>query len=260
MFFTSVGGSAKRDSKFIEGRCAAERPEAGVDMGNIFISYRREDSQHITDRIFDHLVRHFDRKTLFKDVDNIPIGVDFRAHIDAAVANSDVVLAIIGPAWVSVRGADGKRRLDQPNDAVAIEIGSALKRGRKVVPVLVGNATMPDANELPDALKPLATINAVSIRPDPDFSGDFGRLARALKDLTGEPPHRSWAKPVAAVAAAAALGAIVYFVMSSPPNPSQGVRPTASGAPPKNQKDCREYTFTDVTKVPPVTEKRWDCN
>jgi len=54
-------------------------------MGNIFICYRREDSQFITDRIFDHLIQHFSEKSLFKDVDNIPPGVDFRTYIDDAV-------------------------------------------------------------------------------------------------------------------------------------------------------------------------------
>ena len=89
-------------------------------MGKIFVSYRRDDSQHITDRIFDHLVRRFGRKNLFKDVDSIPVGVDFRFHIDQAIAGSDIVLAVIGPTWASVKGAGGGgRRIDQPDDALA---------------------------------------------------------------------------------------------------------------------------------------------
>jgi hypothetical protein len=54
-------------------------------MSKIFISYRRTDSADITGRLFDHLTVHFARKDIFKDVDSIPLGVDFRKSISDAV-------------------------------------------------------------------------------------------------------------------------------------------------------------------------------
>ncbi len=148
----------------------------------IFISYRRDDSQNIADRIFDHLSRDFDRKKLFKDVDNIPIGTNFRDYLAKAVAKTDIMLAIIGPSWAA-QGADGRRRLDDPNDFIALEVASALKLGRPVVPVLVGGAQMPRPDELPEPLKELSVINAVQVRPDPDFIKDYQRLSKALKAI-----------------------------------------------------------------------------
>ena len=91
-------------------------------MSAIFISYRREDSQFATDRIYEHLTRHFDRKAVFKDVDNIPYGVNFRTHIAEAVAGSKVLLVVIGPDWLETRTKAGGRRLDDPDDFVRIEI------------------------------------------------------------------------------------------------------------------------------------------
>gem|GEM_PF-1257998 len=47
-------------------------------MPRIFISYRRVDSHIITGRVHDWLVFAFGEKNVFKDVDDIPPGMDFR--------------------------------------------------------------------------------------------------------------------------------------------------------------------------------------
>src|SRR5947209_12396451 len=123
-------------------------------MPKIFISYRREDSEHIAGRIYDRLEPCFGRDNVFLDIDTIPFGVDFREHLDQAVGRCDVLLAVIGERWLEVRFKDGpkegQRRLDDPTDFVRIEIESALARGIPVIPVLVGTARMPDYLELPD--------------------------------------------------------------------------------------------------------------
>ena len=68
-------------------------------MPKIFISYRRADSQHVTDRISDHMHQHFGQDNVFQDVDNIPFGVDFREYLRQEVEKCDAVLVIIGPDW-----------------------------------------------------------------------------------------------------------------------------------------------------------------
>lgn len=50
-------------------------------MSKILISYRREDSAHVTGRIYDRLVQQFGRTAVFKDVDSIPLGIDFRTYL-----------------------------------------------------------------------------------------------------------------------------------------------------------------------------------
>jgi hypothetical protein len=89
------------------------------------------------------------------DVDQIPAGIDFVAHLNSQVAACKVLLAVIGPHWLDVKNEAGQRRLNQPKDFVAIEIAVALARGIRVIPVLIDGASIPKASELPDSLKPL---------------------------------------------------------------------------------------------------------
>jgi TIR domain len=236
-------------------------------MGSIFICYRREDSQFITDRIFDHLARHFSRKDLFKDVDNIPLGVDFRTDIENAVRQSTVMLAIIGPGWLSAKDATGQRRIDNPDDTVRVELSSALQLKRMIIPLLVGGAQMPTADALPPALQPLAYINSLPVRPDPDFAGDIVKLRRALHRVKGR-WYNGWITWAAMVAVA--LGGVVlwYAAVSQPSRPSPFSIGPVNGpqrsdspppAPPSTPPGCVDVPFNDMTKIPTVTTTKRIC-
>ena len=82
-------------------------------MAKIFLSYRRKDSAAMAGRIYDRLCAHFGCDAVFMDIDAIPFGVDFRQHIDAAVGQCEVVLAVIGTKWIEE--SDAHRRLDDPS-------------------------------------------------------------------------------------------------------------------------------------------------
>src|SRR5688572_6236183 len=152
-------------------------------MSKIFISYRRTDSADVTGRMFDHLKLRFTRDELFKDVDSIPLGIDFRKSISDAVQSCDVVLAVIGRNWLYSQDKQGNLRLSNPNDFVRIELEASLERDIPVIPVLVSGADMPEMEELPISLRPLVYRNAILLRPDPDFSVDIQRLIRALTEI-----------------------------------------------------------------------------
>src|SRR5205823_8504031 len=96
-------------------------------MPKIALSYRRADSDAITGRIFDRLMARYGREAVFRDIDNIPIGVDFRAHVDAVLDTSDIVLVIVGSRWLGGRGT--RNRLVNPADPVRIEVETALRKG-----------------------------------------------------------------------------------------------------------------------------------
>jgi len=116
------------------------RSGEAVMAGKIFINYRREDSPGTAGRLHDRLVQTFGRKNLFMDVDHIPAGVDFLEYLNSQVAACDVFLAVIGPNWLEAKDDDGRRRFDNPDDFVTIEIAAALARKIRVVPVLVDGA------------------------------------------------------------------------------------------------------------------------
>jgi len=145
-----------------------------------FISYRRDDSRDTVGRIHDHLRERFDDQQLFLDVDDQAAGEDYRVAIEKALDQAAVLLVVIGPHWVSMPNRAGRRRIDDPGDMVRAEIESALRRGTRIVPVLVEGAVMPSPTELPEPLRPLSYRNAVVVRPDPDFASDMQRLVHAL--------------------------------------------------------------------------------
>ena len=160
-------------------------------MSKILISYRREDSADVTGRIYDRLIQQFGRESVFKDVDSIPLGVDFRIYLDEQVAKCEVFLAVIGRDWMKNLGSTGKTRLDDPRDFVRIEIESALKRQIPVIPVLVSGATIPLAERLPASLQDLAYRQGIEVRRDPDFHRDMDRLIEHLKQkIQGLTEHR----------------------------------------------------------------------
>lgn len=152
-------------------------------MKRVFISYRRSDSQDVTGRIYDAVSRKFGRKKIFKDVDSVPPGVDFRDYISDTIENTAVMLVIVGKDWLEAFDSKGSRRLDDPEDYVRLEIEAALKKDIPIIPVLLGNAKMPAVENLPDSLKKLTYRNALPIRPDPDFNKDVSRVIHAVGKL-----------------------------------------------------------------------------
>ncbi len=124
--------------------------------GKIFISYRRTDESGHAGRLFDALQQTFGADRLFIDVDSI--------------------------GWIDSLDKQGARRLDNPKDFVRIEIEAALEKQKRVIPVLIGDAIMPTAEELPETLKPLATRNAVRVTHE-RFRSDSERLITALRKI-----------------------------------------------------------------------------
>jgi hypothetical protein len=148
--------------------------------GQIFLSYRREDSRGVAGRLYDRLEHHFGHDRVFMDVDAIEPGIDFVKAIEDAVSTTDIFLVVIGPTWLTTTDNTGNRRLDNPEDFVRLEVGGALKRNLRVVPVLVDGAVMPRSIDLPDDLKALTRRNAIEISHT-RFSMDAERLIRALE-------------------------------------------------------------------------------
>lgn len=149
-------------------------------MPGVFISYRHEDSSGYAGRLFDILSAHFGRKNTFMDLDTIEGGEDFSKVIEASISVCEVLVAVIGSHWLTVTEADGTRRLDNPRDFVRLEIGHALKRGIRVIPVLVGGVALPRAEELPEDLRQLSARQAVEVR-DAHFHPDAERLIEAVQ-------------------------------------------------------------------------------
>ena len=112
------------------------------------------------------------------DIDTIELGVDFTQKIQEAVTSCDVLLSVIGPTWLTATDADGKRRLDDPNDFVRLEVLTALERDIRVIPLLVQGASMPKEKDLPKELASLARRNGMEIEHE-SFNSDVNQIGRA---------------------------------------------------------------------------------
>jgi hypothetical protein len=154
--------------------------EKDRSMAGIFISYRREDSRGHAGRLYDHLQAHFGEQQVFMDMDSLKPGEDFVDALQSTLAGCDVLIAVIGRDWLTAKDEYGQPRLANPEDLVLLEISTALERGLRVIPVLVGGAQMPQSGALPDALKKLARRHAVSLRDDIGFRLSIGPLIESL--------------------------------------------------------------------------------
>ncbi|MGE0205074.1 MAG: RDD family protein [Hyphomicrobiaceae bacterium] len=127
----------------------------------LFISYRRDDTAPWAGRLYERLARHIRGVSVFMDIANIDPGADFVESIRSKVSDCDAMLCLIGKNWLATADDGEKRRIDDPNDFVHIEVASALRKGLMVIPLLVDGAQMPSENDLPSGLKALASRNAV---------------------------------------------------------------------------------------------------
>jgi len=146
----------------------------------LFINYRREDTGHAAGRLYDRLIAHFGEDQVFIDIDQIEPGEDFVEVINSKVGACDIAIVAIGPNWLHATNASGKRRLDDEEDFVRMEIVAALQRKIRVIPVLVGGARMPGRHDLPEALAPLSRRNAIELS-ETRFHVDVNRLIEAIE-------------------------------------------------------------------------------
>ncbi len=201
----------------------------------VFISYRRVDTSGYAGRLYDRLSERFGEDNIFMDVEQLDPGVNFVDAIQDAVRSCDVLVALIGPRWLSVQDRGGGRRLDNPEDFVRLEIATALEDGVYVIPILVENAEMPRSDQLPGALQGLTHRNALRIRHE-RFNADayklvtcidklFQRKTECQKDKTSKRNFVAWFKRVPAwgkIVGGLVSLAVVGIALSSliAPNPT----------------------------------------
>ena len=209
-------------------------------MAATFISYRREDSAGYAGRLHESLERRLGSTHVFRDVDTLRPGQDYVKAIEQKLAACRVMLVVIGREWLDARRVAGGRRLDEPYDLVRLEITAGLARPDVlVVPVLVEGASMPDASELPESIRPLARRHAASVR-DETWDADVDRLVAIINDAAPPSPvvastvpgllrltkARPWLPIVALLVFAAALASVLLRNEGTAPRPSLEPGPT----------------------------------
>jgi hypothetical protein len=243
----------------------------------IFINYRRGDTSGHAGRLYDGLVARFGAENVFMDVDTITPGTDYRKTIATAVGSCDVFIVLIGRVWLGIADSEGRRRLDEENDFVRLEVESALSRDLVVIPACVHGAEMPAADSLPPTLKPLADRQAVELR-DSAWREDLQRLIRQLEHIReqrSEPPRspeprgatrRRWILlAVGALVGAGVVAAVALAVSGSGTRAGRGAAATGAREqittkaqllaliPSTIRGDCKPTTYGPSNAVVSVT-------
>ena len=168
-----------REESRAAARASRQAQQSVSSTGAVFLSYRREDAIDITGRLYDRLTREVGHDAVFKDIDSIPLGSDFRKHIDESLRNCKIFLLIVGKNWLG--DLNGVRRIDDRRDYIRLEVETALLRNIPVIPILVHGALIPNENELPEGMSGIAYRQAIVLRPDPDFHRDADRIVSFVK-------------------------------------------------------------------------------
>lgn len=148
-------------------------------MRTIFISYRRSEAEYAAGALGRELRRRFGEKQVFRDKEDIGGGDRWKRRVLSEIDRDSALLVLIGSRWTEIRDAQGKRRLDDVNDPIRLEIADGIRDGATVIPILLENAEMPREDDLPDDVKPLAELNALKLR-DGDWQHDLDRICNTL--------------------------------------------------------------------------------
>jgi hypothetical protein len=209
----------------------------------IFISYRRSDAPSASRALAQALTARFGDGSVFLDTHDVAPGDQWRADVVRRVLAADVVLAVIGPRWLTVAHDHlGRAVLDAATeDVLRLEVETALQRGKMLVPVLVEGAEMPARSDLPRAFRPLADRQATVLR-HASWDRDCVALAEDLAGRSGRferdpgPPPRPVAPSQAGAGSATARmaryladGSLVT-ILGSGANAVDRVAPWSHGA------------------------------
>jgi hypothetical protein len=155
-------------------------------MSAIFLSYRRADEPAATRLVREHLTQVFGEQAIFYDIETMPQGEDFVAFIERTIRACTVMLVVIGPHWLEAQEQRGPR-LWQPDDPIRFEIETALRLNKRLIPVLINDAGMPERAALPPSIVQLHRQNAAPLHTNQYFKPDLERLIAAIT-WAGVPP------------------------------------------------------------------------
>jgi len=210
--------------------------------GKIFVSYRRDDAPGDARGIYERLGRTFGEGKVFMDVDQLLAGQRFDRELDKALAECDVLIAVIGSRWMELLSEctqHGKR------DYVRDEIAAALQREIIVIPVMMGREAnmppLPRAQDLPENIRDLVLYQKHNIAHE-SFGRDAAHLIAALQSLLRERRGPRRALAFAGLAGLAVTGVLLAY--------STGIVPQVHSST-ERRTSSDDLAITVVPKVAP---------
>lgn len=154
----------------------------GPSLNQIFLNYRTDDERFGVALLDQELSRAFGPETVFFASKSIELGADWEKDMFDAVATSSALLVAMGRNWLNAKNAAGLRCVDDPQDFVRREIVTAFELGKRVIPVRMDLPKRVNAEELPEPLRKLPTLQDISIHFR-SAGPDIDKLAARLREL-----------------------------------------------------------------------------
>src|SRR5262249_27421658 len=132
-------------------------------MAVIFISYRAEDEPYGAALIDAVLASHFGPEKVFRDSRSLCPGDDYAVQLLEHLRACSTLLAVIGPRWLTAAGQPGQQHLYEDVDWMRRELVEAFRCGIRVIPILLADAFMPGAAQLPSDIARLARCQYVRL-------------------------------------------------------------------------------------------------
>jgi SIR2-like domain/TIR domain len=146
----------------------------------IFINYRHEDMPFAATILYRELQGPFGKENIFFDEGTLRPGMRFLEEIKSHLAGPPgAFLALIGTKWLPTMIS---HRQQGDEDYVAKEIELALSNGWTVIPVLLNEASLPERDRLPPAVKALLDNQAARLRQT-SLEDDIKNLSARLKEI-----------------------------------------------------------------------------
>lgn len=158
---------------------------SNLETKAIFLSYRRHDVPGYVGRLADHLDAAFGG-AVFRDVDNIGGGADWKKAVSQAVSGAKIVLAIFGDRWQEIL-AD-RSNDDASTDLVRVELNLAHLLQIPVIPIVLDGTGFDLKADLGDLnwLKEFQFFK-LSDRQN-SWESDCEQLVQRVAQLTGLKP------------------------------------------------------------------------
>ena len=158
-------------------------------LGRIFINFRAQDEPGFAALLQRELSRTFGSNRVFYAGMTIRPGDDFQVRLLEGVRQAAVLLAVIGPRWLTAPHPLGGRALDRETDWIRREIAEAFANNVRVVPILVDDTERLTDTAIPTDISALARCQYLRLRHN-DLEYDLMRIVENLQAIVDGPDYR----------------------------------------------------------------------
>ena len=149
-------------------------------MTKIFLCYRSGDDAYAAALLDEKLSDVIGRQNVFRASRSVKPGESYSEAIMTALEVCDTVLVVIGPTWREHIDKSGDHEPSTQDDWVRIEIATALRHGKQVIPLLLSRTPRLTAHDLPQDISDMAYKQYLKFEHR-NMDMDLARLMAALK-------------------------------------------------------------------------------